>query len=274
MRYYLLFLLFSIGIQEIAVADSNPKKETDSVIGGNDKPALLIGNVTELSWGYQKFSPAPFFEGTIARYRYSSINAFSATQYLIINNYLIQSGLEYSVLASKYELNYSWDSVFQKEIQIFDTINTHYYIVNGEPVAEYVVDSYPATIADSVRKAIENTGTNKIQRITIPVNVGYRWRFDNFALYAKLGARFNFITQSSGKIFFANAREWVLFEEKINKTFYYSASVSIAYEYPFSALGSFIVEPEYCYSWYSRINTGFTKNYHRFGVKLGIQLWL
>lgn len=279
MRFLIILLFISVITGNVVYGNFFYKQASNFFVQGKKQEdstvykTVLIGKVTEISYSYSFINQESFLGDSINNFTNHNVHSWALTQYFIVNNFLIQSGIEYSTTTTGYLLNYSRDSVFSKQVMVYDTINTHYYIVNGDSIPEYVIDQYYITETDTIVNQVIKTDENEITCVIIPLNIGYRWRFDKFALYGKIGTRFNFITQTTGKVFLSDNLEWVKFEKKIEKKFYCSATASMAFEYPFSALGSVIIEPEYCYSWFSQVNSGFTQNYHRFGVKLGIQFW-
>ncbi len=268
-----IFLLLGL----VFKTDGRDILQNDFVIDSSkttkDKKPLLIGNVTELSAGYILLYSNPFYNDSVVDFKSSNTNSFCLSQYFIINNYVFQTGIEYSIATTDFSIDYYWDTVYTSQILVNDTIGVHYYISNGDSLPEYIIDQYYTTQTNTDEKSILYKSISKSHCLTIPVNVGYRWRYEKFALYAKVGARFSFITQTTGKIFLASNKEWVQLDKKIENKFYFSASASVAFEYPFSSLCSLILEPEYRYNWYSRVNSSFAENNHQFGMKLGIQFW-
>lgn len=273
-RYTTIFLFLSGFGFKVFCQTPEPSKDID--YSGNDSvntKTTLIGNVTELSYGYNWFNPEDLFGHSVNQYTAQQARSITLTQYFIINNFLIQSGVEISMYQANYSSYSAWDSIVSSQITVYDTINTHYYIVDGDSIPEYVIEQYTSTQKDTIGEGTTNNITNKISCFTIPLNMGYRWRFNKFALYMKVGSRFNFISSSKGKIYTAKSDDWFELSDLIQKKFYMSGTASLAFEYPFSALGSLIIEPEYRYSWFSRINPAFVNNYQQLGVKMGVQLW-
>lgn len=279
MRSITIFYILSIILINTSFANTVTQSELkDSLTAltevNNIVPETIhIGNVTELLFGYSQFKPQNIWDEFGGNYKNMQSNTLTLTQYFIVNNFLIQSGIELNLYKADYSVHNSWDSIYSETIQMIDTINTHYYIVDGDSIPEYIIDQYTIVKNDTIAQTVNYNGTNKISCLTIPLNLGYRWRFEKYALYFKIGTRFNFITSSKGKVFLTNSNEWVELNNLIKNKFHISGTANLAFEYPFSAIGSVIIEPEYRYSWYSRVSPGFTKNYHQFGVKLGIQFW-
>ncbi len=274
MRYALLVLfLFTVG-QYVFSQPSEVTDETGYFNNDSDKvKTILIGNVTEISYGYNWFNPEDIFGYTLNQYSESQSHTLTLSQYFIINNCLLQSGFEFNMFQAASSAIKTWDSINSSQITVYDTINTHYLIDDGDSIPEYVIEQRTITQSDTIGVAIANNIINKISCFTIPLNLGYRWRFDKFALYLKVGSRFNFITSSKGKIYDAKNDGWVKLNDLIQKKFYLSGTACLALEYPFSVLGSVIIEPEYRYNLYSRVNPVFAKNFQQFGLKMGVQFW-
>jgi hypothetical protein len=228
-----------------------------------EKKPLLIGNVTELTVGRNWQFSNTIYENSATNFGTPHTNTFGLSHYFIINNFLVQSGGEYGITSTDLSLDYQWDSVYTSQVLVDDTIGTHYYILNGDSVAEYIIDQYYISQTNTEEKRIVYEAVTKTHQITIPLYFGYRWRYEKFAFYAKLGTKFNFITQTTGKIYLADNQEWIQLSEKVENKFYYSAAASIAFEYPFSRLCSFIFETDYHYNWHSHVNPNLTRSHHQ-----------
>jgi hypothetical protein len=278
MRLALFIFIFAISIKAacntlyyttIRNDSINLEKEDDVP----EAKTILIGNVTEVTYGYNWLFPEAIYLDSLNAAGSARMHSVALTQYFIVNNFLIQSGLEYNALSSNYAFDNRSINITSRQVEIIDTINIHYYIVNGDSIPEYVTDKYTITENDTVVSGLKYKGTIKSSLITIPLNIGYRWRFEKFALYGKIGARFNFITSTKGKVYFAGKKLWEDMSNQIDKKFYVSGTASVVFEYPFSVLGSLIMEPEYRYSFHSGVNPEVARNYHQFGIRLGIQFW-
>jgi hypothetical protein len=265
----LLTIIIVFGLLKTADAKSLYEKEQNNE---TVHKTILIGNVTEISYGLGRLQPEDIWGETYNSFSNPRHSSWAVNQYFLLNNYLVQSGVEFNSTKADYALEYHWDSITYRQEWVNDTINTHYYVVDGEWIAEHVIDQYLVSKTDTLEKTISYKSTNQISSITIPINLGYRWRFEKFALYLKMGARFNYITTAKGKVFVTEGQKWQDFNESFEKKFYYSAATSIALEYLVCDFGSLILEPEYRYSWYSRVNQGYN-NHSQFGIKVGIQIW-
>lgn len=275
MRFLLVLIIFST-IAFHAVCGNFIYIQTPKDTINSNEPevkTILIGNVSEASFGYFGFIPKSIMGDSINGFDNPRMRSWSFTQYFIINNYLVQTGLEFNTIESDYKIDFSNDSVTTTQVWINDTINTHYYIIDGERVPEHVIKQKLINRTDTLKNTVSKNEKNRIKIFTIPVNLGYRWRFDNFAIYAKAGARFNFVRSVSGQVYDAKNKDWLELDSETKKKFFLSGTASLAFEYPFSALGSVILETEYRYCWNKRTNTTLIKNYSQFGVKLGMQVW-
>jgi hypothetical protein len=233
---------------------------------------LLLGYVTEFTYSpYISFVPGKNNQFRDS-YKNLSGNSFSLTQYFIVNNYLAQVGIKYSELKGNYDINDHWEEVNIISYTAYDTINTHYYIVNGDSIPESVVDSFGLTSPDTTRFNNTYQGENIIRFYSIPINFGYRWRFENFAIYLKAGLAINIIESQKGYYYSFDEHNIVTLKEYSDLNMFYSASASVMLEYPFSRYFSLVLEPYYSKN-FSFSSTQYFRKTNNLGLNFGLQFW-
>jgi len=208
---------------------------------------IYLGYITEVAVGQSTLYNAKPFQQISQLPNEKSIQL---SQYIVLNNFFVQLG----VCLNQASFSSTQQKIKQYNFTRYDTINTHTYIINGQHISESVVNQTEYTV-DSIYHV---TGTDNQSFISIPINIGYRWRFRHYALYAKFGMRTNIISSSN----YYNGTKHTTNHIR------YTAQTSAIIEIPLTQLFSIMVEPNYAQDF----NKALYK--HQLGIRVGLQLWL
>ncbi len=232
---------------------------------------ILVGFTSQLTYSQFSMSLNSLNNQVQNSFSFSPGYSLELTQYFLVNNYFIQTGCSYNHIQGQYDINDSWWIFFQKAITLLDTLNTHYYVIDGDSVPEYITQPYEEEVVDSNMVHFKEQGKNVINSIGIPVYLGYRWRFKKIAVYFKTGISFNFIQYISGKDY--NFKEHLAnnLHDKAKKTMFMTIMLGTTVEYPFSNSFSVILEPYFMKTF--KNNNSYLFNHSGYGGKIGLQYW-
>lgn len=236
----------------------------------SDTDTLYLGYITEFTYGRVSDLPFQVKDFSILYGSVQNSSAYKLSQYFLINNWLFQIGFEYSCITKSVNITNIAPSFVTRDVLRTDTINTHYYIIDGERYAESVVETFVDEITEFAPILEQKKLNHTISYFSVPINFGYRWRFNYLALYLKMGASIHYVNQS----FEYNMQSAPLFYNELNTSnYFYSASVSTAIEVPISYRLSFILEPSYKFL---KLNSTIQQSIvyrNQSSLSIGIQYW-
>ncbi len=254
-------------------ADTTIIKKKVIVKEVTEKPPLAIGYYTEAN-----FSPLitnTWYTNHFIDSISTSLQGYSASvsQCIVVNNYLLQAGINYTNLHSSFHYEkYSMD-INTGSYNVIDTINIHYYIINGDSVPEVVTEQRTVDYSDTARNHIHLKGRQRYQFLNIPVLFGYRFRAEKFAIHVKAGVVVQLLLSARGEIIDQSSLTLNKLQEVAPKKTSVVSIMSIGFEYPFSRYFSIYAEPVFHKGLSGFKQNPQIKNVNKFGVNLGLQYW-
>ena len=238
-----------------------------------EKQPLAIGYYTEAN-----FSPV-FTSTQYINHFFDSIStslsgySTSVTQCMVVNNYLVQAGFNYTYLHSSFKYEKYSVNINSGTYNVIDTINIHYYIINGDSVPGMITEQRTVDYSDTTRSHKHLSGKQTYQFLNIPILFGYRFRAEKFAVHVKAGLLFQFLLSARGEILNQSSLTLDNLKDVAQKKSSVVSLISIGFEYPFSQRFSLYAEPVF-----QKDISGFKQNpqikkVDRFVVRLGFQYW-
>lgn len=131
-----------------------------------------------------------YFNKVTSLYRPAFGYSIDATAGIFINHFFISSGVSFYEFREKFTYTSRHEIYTNKMYVKIDTLDTYYVWENGNLVTYYStreerIPYIDTTYIDSVHNIINN-----YQYIEIPVNIGYKYTFDNFSITAGGGLNF------------------------------------------------------------------------------------
>ncbi len=286
MRFFLflVFVLFSAVVLSQQVNDSivydTIQLDNKTIIKKQvikkeyvEKSPLAMGYFSEVNFSpvYTKTRYANKFHDSIS----TNLRGYSTgiCQNIIINNYLFQIGITYLNLRSSFDYQKYNRTINTGSYEVLDTINVHYYIINGDSVPGILTEPRIVHYSDTSVTYNHLAGKQEYHFINIPVLVGYRFRAEKFAFYIKTGVYFQVLVASNGQVIEPSSLTLNKLADVVKKKCTVTSIFGLGIEYPFSNRFSVMIEPVFHKDISGFNQNSQIKNADKFGVQVGLQYW-